>query len=118
MMPMLFASISRPELLDHLPDSIDGVELRLDLFPQLDIPLVKDCIARAMQSLTRGMSSCGNKSSRSSTPSIESGRWSSNSGREIEAKSMGIIVRKKRFLSYFLDQIGQGAYLLILRGCV
>ena len=48
MMPMLFASISRPELLDHLPDSIDGVELRLDLFPQLDIPLVKDCIARAM----------------------------------------------------------------------
>lgn len=39
---MLFVSIAQLHLLQYLPDQLDGIELRLDLFPMLDLELLKN----------------------------------------------------------------------------
>lgn len=39
---MLFAAIGHPDLLREIPPGVDGVELRVDLFPEMiDISAVK-----------------------------------------------------------------------------
>lgn len=44
---MLFLSITKPELLQALPNQIDGIEIRLDLFPSWDLDLIKTILVQS-----------------------------------------------------------------------
>ena len=42
---MLFVSINHPDLLQTIPDRINGIELRLDLFPEIDLKEIKNLLS-------------------------------------------------------------------------
>lgn len=44
---MLFVSINHPDFLQTLPGRINGVELRLDLFPKIDVGEIKSLLSRS-----------------------------------------------------------------------
>lgn len=56
---MLFVSIPRPELLRTLSHRIDGVELRLDLFPSWDLDLVRKMLSQVTCPIMLTIRQCG-----------------------------------------------------------
>lgn len=51
---MLFVAIGHPNLLREIPKGVDGVELRLDLFPEIDFELLQSAIKTYRVILTPG----------------------------------------------------------------
>lgn len=51
---MLFVAIGHPDLLREIPEGVDGVELRLDLFPEIDFDLLKSVAKKYPVMLTPG----------------------------------------------------------------
>lgn len=44
---MLFVSVSKPDAWQQVPEQVDGIELRLDLFPQIDLEQIKRYITNS-----------------------------------------------------------------------
>lgn len=48
---MLFVSIAKPELMQQIPAQVDGVELRLDLFPCIDLEFIHKALQNSAHSM-------------------------------------------------------------------